>query len=196
MRILSATLLWLLPLLCYSSLAHAGLFEVSAGGTYRKSNIQSNAYEESQSFTGSLSYYFNDMSALELSYTDGATKWFVAGDGTAQNPNHTTWTYYTMLGLDFIFTLGERDAVLRPYVKAGVGYLLKKKIVDQIAGNQATPSEDPVGLVPSAGAGVAIKLTSNLNIKFGVETWGSQPISSGGSSQYDVAGRANIGWMF
>ena len=53
--------------LTVSEFAHAGYVEVGASGSYKRSNIGTNSYDESQSITASLSYYFDESSALELS---------------------------------------------------------------------------------------------------------------------------------
>lgn len=179
------------------SFARAGFVEIGASGSYRRSNIDVDAYDESKSLTGSLSYYFDESSALELSYTDGTNKRAI-GEG---KPNgHVTTMYYSLIGLDFVYTIGEREATFRPYVKAGANYIVEKRIVDQYrdsSGNlfPATIIEDEPALVPSAGIGAKVSLTKNLSLKFGVDGWYSRPVGKDPVT-IDYAARVGLSFMF
>ena len=108
------------------TVSRAGVWEIGASGSYRRQNIAQDAVDEAQSLTGSLSFYFSEQSAIELSYTDGTSKRSI-------NPNdvngHITTSIYKSIGLDFIYTFGQGS--VKPYVKAGTQYILVKKIVDQ-----------------------------------------------------------------
>lgn len=176
--------------------ASAGIFEVGASGTYRRSNIGANAFDESQSLTASLSYYLNDSSAVELSYTHGLSERSIA-EG---EPNgHVTNLTYQTLGLDFVYTLGDREAAFRPYLKAGGNYILKKRLVDQYSdanGNwfSAQPIEEDPTLVPSAGFGFRLALTKALVLKIGVDAW-TNPLNED-EITIDYAGRAGLSVMF
>lgn len=174
--------------------AHAGVWEVGASGSYRRQNIDVDAVDEAQSVTGSLSYYLDEASALELSYTDGASKRSIAPD--AQN-GHITTTTYKSLGLDFIYTLGQGQT--RPYVKAGGQYILEKKIVDQYTNNtgnyQPRTEQSTPALVPSVGVGFKVGLTAGLSIKMGIDAWTSDGLSVQ-PVKIDYAGRAGLSWMF
>ena len=178
-----------------TSMAQAGFVEVGASGTYRKQNVGADIFSESYSVTGSVSYLFDEMSAIELSYTEGYGKTYVgsASNGaTKELSNHATMT-----SLDFVFTFGDREAVLRPYVKAGAGYLINKEITEDIVGFGARTTKEPTGIVPSAGAGFRLLITKSLSLKFGVDGWSSQPIGKENrNSKIDYAGRAGISWMF
>lgn len=192
-----------IPLLVFSfmyiapSLAQAGFVEIGASGSYRRSNIDVDAYDESKSITGSISYYFNESSALELSYTDSTNKRAIS-EG---KPNgRVTNMYSSLVGLDFVYTFGEREAPFRPYVKAGAIYILDKRIVDQYrdgSGNlfPATVFEDEPALVPSAGVGFKVALTKNLSLKIGVDGWYSRPVGKDPVS-IDYAARAGLSFMF
>ncbi len=186
------TLLLIACVLLLAPTAKAGVFEIGVGGSYKRTNIADDAYDESTSLSGSFSYYLDEMSAIELSYTDGVNKRFL---GLSTATTHTTSIFYTIVGLDFVLTLGDKAAVLRPYVKAGVGYLLRKRLVDQYQGFAPTIVEDPPGLVPSAGAGIKISLTQNLSLKLGVDGWTSRPLDSN-PILIDYVARAGLSWMF
>lgn len=176
------------------SVGQAGFIEVGASGSYRRANIDENSFDEARSLTGSLSYYFSEASALELSYTDGQNK-RVIGDNS-----HVTSMYYTLIGLDFVYTIGGRESAFRPYVKAGANYIVQKRIVDQYrlsdgSYNPATIIEEDPALVPSAGVGFKMAITQQLSIKVGVDAWSSRPLNKE-PVQYDYAGRVGLSLMF
>lgn len=176
--------------------AHAGFIEVGASGSYKKSNIGTDSFDESQSITGSFSYYFDESSALELSYTDGINRRVI---GQGQADGQLTNMYYKMLGLDLVLTLGTREATLRPYVKVGGVYIMDKRIVTQYrsGGNTfpETTREDPPALVPSAGIGFKLALSKSLSLKVGVEAWSSRSVSEEPVT-IDYSGRVGLSWMF
>lgn len=182
---------------CFSPFAKAGIIEVGASGSYRQSNITTDSYDQSQSITGTVAYYFNEASALEASYTSGENKRVIS---EGQPGEHMTKLYYSSIGLDFVYTVGSRESAFRPYVKAGANYIIEKRIVDQYrntVGDWERPTiieEDPA-LVPSVGAGFKIMLTKTLSLKIGVDGWTSQPLSET-PVMWDYAGRAGLSFLF
>ena len=173
--------------------AAAGQFEIGASGNYRRTNIDNDAYNESTSITGSLNYYLTEMAAFELSYTDGTSKQYVgptAVQGAVQG-QETTSAFYKMIGIDFIYTLSGHDSALRPYVKAGVAYLLEKRLVQQVQDIPAIVTEDNPAVVPSAGLGFKLSITQSFAIKAGVEGW----MSADGNNDVDYAGLVGVAWM-
>lgn len=176
--------------------AHAGFIEIGASGSYKKSNIGSNSFDESQSITGSFSYYFDESSALELSYTDGINRRII---GEGQSDGQLTNMYYKMLGLDLVLTIGAREATLRPYFKVGGVYIMDKRITTQYwsGGNYFAPTtvQDPAALVPSAGLGFKLALSQSWSLKVGVEAWSSRSITEKPVT-IDYSGRVGLSWMF
>ena len=176
--------------------AQAGFIEIGASGSYKKSNIGTDSFDESQSITGSFSYYFDESSALELSYTDGVNRRRL---GEGQPNGQLTNMTYKMTGLDLVVTLGDREATIRPYVKIGGVYIMEKKITSQYwsggAPFPATSREDPPALVPSAGIGFKLSLTKALSLKVGVEAWSSRSVSEQPVT-IDYSGRVGLSWMF
>ncbi len=176
------------------TISRAGIWEVGASGSYRRQNIAQDAVDEAQSLTGSLSFYFNEQSAIELSYTDGTSKRSISPNDLN---GHITTSVYKSIGLDFIYTLMGGN--IRPYVKAGTQYLLEKKIIDQYrvsgtAFRENTVESNPA-FVPSLGAGFKMGLTTSLSLKAGIDAWTSdgldvQPV------KIDYAGRVGLSWMF
>lgn len=187
----------LLPLSLPLPRAHAGLFEIGASGSYKRSNIAVDAYDESSSLTGSLAYILTESSAIEASYTDGSNKRVISE--TVPN-GHVTYLYYKTVGLDFIYTFGSKDKVLRPYVKGGANYIISKRIVDQyrLANGTlwpATTLDDQPGLVPTVGLGFRFGLTESISLKVGVDGWTSRPLNSPPVT-IDWIGRAGLSWFF
>lgn len=184
----------LITSLVTASTASAGIWEIGASGSYRRQNIDKDAVDESQSLTGSLSYYLDEASAIEASYTDGTSKRSISPSTVN---GHITTALYKFLGLDFVYTIG--GGTTRPYIKAGAQYILEKKIVDQYTdanGNNPprTVSSDPA-LVPSVGVGFKMGLTTSLSLKVGVDAWTSDSLSVQ-PVKIDYAGRAGLSWMF
>ncbi len=181
-------------LLAIPSFANAGVFEIGASGSYRRQNIATDAVDQAQSLTGSLSYYLDEQSAIELSYTDGVSKRAISPDSIN---GHTTTAIYKSVGLDFIYTFGAGS--VRPYAKVGTQYILVKRITDQYTNNTgnypATTIESTPSFVPSAGVGFKIGLTNSISLKAGIDAWTSdslavQPV------EIDYAARFGLSWMF
>ncbi len=177
-----------------SLVAKAGIWEVGASGSYRRQNIDVDAVDESQSLTGSLSYYLDEASAIELSYTDGISKRSIYPNSIN---GHITTATFKSIGLDFIYTFGQGQT--RPYIKAGGQYILEKKITDQYVNNAGNYPPNPIqstpALVPSVGAGFKIGLTAALSFKVGIDAWTSDGLSVQ-PVKIDYAGRAGLSWMF
>ena len=176
------------------TVSRAGVWEIGASGSYRRQNIAQDAVDESQSLTGSLSFYFNEQSALELSYTDGISKRSISPDNIN---GHITTTTYKAAGLDFIYTFGGGN--IKPYIKGGAQYIIEKKLVDQyrISGSafRETPVESSPALVPSAGLVFKMGLTDALSLKAGIDAWTSDGLSVQ-PVKIDYAGRVGLSWMF
>ncbi len=169
--------------------------EIGGSASYKKTNFAPGAYDQGSSLTGSLSYIFDEMSAFELSYTNGVTSQVVPTN--IANTNHTTSVYYELVGLDLVFTFGSGDWTIRPYIKAGTAYLLRKRLVDQIDGFAASIDDEPTGFVPSAGFGFKLTITKNLSLKAGIEAWTSAPLIGGQANpSLDVSARAGLSWLF
>ena len=178
----------ILALFTFCHTAYAGVFEVSLTANHRRSEINTTNYQESTSYTGSISYYFLEMSALEISYTNG-TSLLKADTGSEVIQYKTD---FEMLGADLVFTFAERSSPFQPFIKAGVAQI-SKKIITVTSTGKNTNKQDPE-LVPSAGVGFKIKLTKTFSIKVGVDGWLTNMGEDDETTDY--AGRAGISWMF
>ncbi|MBY0316164.1 MAG: hypothetical protein K2Q26_11625 [Bdellovibrionales bacterium] len=193
-------ILMFLLLLVISGMSHADYFELSASGNYRKSflmdsNTEQRAYDEARAFTGAVSYYFREMTALEISYTTGTSERVIPSTSISSKTTH----YYDLVGADLVFTFGTRTDTYIPYIKAGIGYFSKKRIDyeyrDQNTNTTTTASVNlESSVVPSAGAGIQIRLTERLAFKTGLEVWTSGPIRKK-IEDFDWAARVGISWF-
>ena len=190
-RTMSVMLLVMTASVSFSSrVARAGAYELGLSATYRKSTINSNNYQESNSYTGSIGYYFGDMSALEVSYTSGESH------VVTQPPGYIKMLVrarFQMTGLDLVLSASGRDSHLQPYLKLGAAYI-QKTISQQIDGSPSEAIPGQKGVVPSVGIGFKINLTKQFGIKVGVDAWTS-PLSDS-SVVIDFAGRAGLSLLF
>jgi len=185
---------WILVslVLGFTSVAQAGFVELGASANYRSSRYNADNYIESLSYTASLSYYFWENCALEGNYTTGYSKQVTKGT-TIGDPKTTVEDNIELMSADLVLSLAGRQDAFRPYVKAGAGYLIKERFRKvEFDGKERISTQE--GVVPSGGVGLALNITKELSIKFGVDAWTSpldeEPVV------VDYAGRAGISWIF
>ncbi|MGE3975593.1 MAG: outer membrane protein [Bdellovibrionales bacterium] len=176
-------------LLLSSTNALAGFVEVGASGSYRYTTVDEFNYSKTQSLTGSVAYYFWELSALEFSYTDGTNMTY---GKTATNETYIATTRFQLTGLDLVISFAGRQDPFRPYIKFGGAYQRKKLTYEQ---GYFTPVErTSEGFAPTAGAGFKLAITQEFAIKLGADAWTS-PISET-PIRYDFAASAGISWLF
>ncbi|MCC6276386.1 MAG: outer membrane beta-barrel protein [Oligoflexia bacterium] len=176
--------------------AWAGLWEISATGSYRKTNFDATHNAVMESATGSLGYYFWESSAIMASYTRGAAK--------QVQPEYTAYQTYEAYGLDLQMTAGERNSPFRPYIKGGAAYVVKDlRTYVPIPGSNPTSYQTIIvktyGVTPTAGVGFKLMLGQQFAIKMGAE--GSITPSGGSNSNssettYDLSLSAGISFLF
>ena len=180
----------LLTLLVFiASSAYCGVFELGGSGSYRKSSFDRQNYAEMTSWTASFSYYFYELSALELSYTDGVNRQSVKPTGDVQT---LTITNFRLTALDLVITLAAKEDTFQPYIKLGGGYL-SKEIFNQVEGFDMKSTGSVNGWVPSGGIGLKWFITKDLNIRLRLDAWTSPPNQQ--PVVVDYAGRAGISWL-
>ncbi len=168
---------------------------MEVGYTYstRSSRIDADNYSKSNSHTGSFSWYFLEMSALELSYTDGE------GILSVKSPDTDEVTLYIsemqMYGADLVVSFAKRDSFFQPFVKGGVA-ALKKRIFRKLESGQVDKVGETDGFeqVPSYGVGFKIMITKTMSLKASYDRWRSS--KQGDSDIWDEAVRAGMSWMF
>ena len=185
----------------FSQPSFAGFVEVGGSVNYKKTSIDENNYSDSLSYTGSVSYYFWERSALELSYTSGTGKLSTKADGLSEI-QQIQIAQFTMTSLDLVLSLAGKQDPIQPYFKIGAGYVEKKFFKqNELEGRVALPSQ--YGAVPSAGVGIKIALTQSLSLKVGIDAWTSPLNDKSKDSddqerklEIDYAGQAGLSWMF
>lgn len=178
-------------ILCLTShLAAAGFLELGATANYRRSTISDENYQESISYTGSISYYFWEMSAIEVSYTQGYSKLVVTPFGGDRS---TTETDFSLLGLDLVLSFAGRKDMFQPYIKVGGAHISKEIYRQSAEGFSKVLIAEQSGVVPSAGIGFKIKISERFSVKVGVDAWTS-PLEEDPVT-VDFAGRAGISWF-
>ena len=176
-------------LLLGTTSAWAGVMEVGASLSFRRSIIDDNNFQEALSYTSSLSYYFWKNSALEISYTHGSSLLVIK---PVDDTKIITKSSFRLIGMDLIITFASLQSRVQPYVKIG-GAHISKRIVREPEGMDATEIASPSGIVPSAGLGLKLKLNKTFSIKVGLDTWTS-PLNKE-KPTVDYAGRAGIAWI-
>jgi len=170
----------------------AAFIELGANANYRRSAFDSNNFQELISYTASVSYYFMEMSALELSYTNGYSELSVRSTNPADS-KYVTKTNFQLLALDLVISFAERDDFFQPYIKMGGGYL-KKQEFEQVDNGDTNLVSSSEGLVPSGGVGFRVLLTKGFAIKFGLDAW-TTPLKEN-PVVVDFAGYAGVSWLF
>lgn len=176
-----------------STLSWAGIVELGVSGSYKKSNINDENYKVEDSLSGTISYYYGEMSAIELSYTKGTER----NTYTVTGSTSTLSTYSTIMGLDLVFSFAGREASFQPFVKAGIAQL-KKEVYFK---SQNLPEEKLPGFegtVPSAGIGFRLRITKSTSFKVGVDAWTvkNKNNDNTSSNELDHAARLGLSWMF
>jgi hypothetical protein len=184
------TLAWIAFTTSFSS-AFA-FVEVGANANYRRSAFDSNNFQELLSYTASISYYFMEMSAIELSYTNGYSE-ISAKASAPSDPLYVNQTNFQLLALDLVVSFAEREDFFQPYIKMGAGYL-KKDDFEQVGGSDNNLIAHSEGLVPSGGVGFRLMMTRAFAIKFGLDAW-TTPLHQD-PVVVDFAGYAGVSWLF
>jgi hypothetical protein len=176
--------------------ARAGVVELSATASYRKTNYDPTTNDAMETGTGSIGYYFWDLSAVELSYTRGAA--------TQATPDYNAYQDFTAYGLDLLITMANQQSMLKPYVKFGAQYQIKN-VRYYFPG---VPSVNILtqGIAPTGGLGFKLMFTQQLAFKFGFDISTSplffytrtppMPAGQDDPVTYDVAATAGLSFLF
>lgn len=145
---------------------------------------------DSESITGSLSLYFLERMAVELSYTDAYG--LREEKASLSDPRRTTTQKSQILGADLILMFADRTSLLQPYVKAGGAQISRFQEVKIEGYGQTARIEPETATVPSYGAGLKIQLTQSFAIKLSYDVW-KTPIGDGMQTD-DTSVRAGVTW--
>jgi hypothetical protein len=165
--------------------------ELGLNYNYKKSAFDMENNTEQQSTTGSVSFYFLEQVALEMSYTSGLYVKKEKQPAFAGAFSRTTTQYTDVYGADLIFVLSHRKAMFQPYIKGGGAYVRVKQVVQD---EGATPWDILYsGLSPSYGAGFKFFLTEAFALRVSYDII-QTPVNND-TRINDVTGRMGISWI-
>lgn len=170
--------------------AHAFYTELGLSYGRKTTTFDENNSFDSESATGSLSLYFMERLALELSYTEAlGLRKEKAG---ALDASRTTTQKSQIMGADLIIMFADKKSLFQPYIKGGGAQISRFQEI-RIEGQDTYTIEPEVATVPSYGAGLKIQITDTFGIKFSYDIW-KTPIG-GGLQTDDSSLRAGITWV-
>jgi hypothetical protein len=177
---------WILVgfVLLSAPLAHAGLFELSATYNYDRTSYSPTNSTAKQSVTAGLGYFFWEMSALELSYTQG--------EGNQITPDYNAYQVFKAYGTGLLITLAARESAFKPYIKLGGVYLVKDATI--YIPNFPSTSAHQEGLAPQAGLGFKLLFNQRLALKVGM-TGQTSPLNQENTT-YDLEGVVGLSFIF
>ncbi|MNJ92565.1 hypothetical protein D3C87_102380 [compost metagenome] len=188
MKKISALLLaFLITATALPSLAMYTELGVSYGN--RKTTFDANNFLEAESLTGSISLFFLERLALELSYTDAQSK--REEKASPSDPKRLTLQKSQIYGADLILMFADRKSLLQPYIKGGLAQINRRQEV-KIEGEDTFILAPESAAVPSYGLGLKIALTEGLNVKLSYDIWRT-PVGDGTTTN-DANLRAGITW--
>jgi hypothetical protein len=165
--------------------------ELGVNYSYKKSAFDTDNNTEQQSTTGSISLYFWERVALELSYTNGLYVKKEKQPSYAGSFLRTTTQYTDVYGSDLIFVLADRKAMFQPYLKAGGAYVRVKQVVQDEGAN---PWEILYsGPSPSYGVGFKFFLTEAFAIRVSYDAI-ETPVNND-TKVTDITGRVGVSWI-
>jgi len=161
--------------------------ELGVNYSYQKKTFSATNFYQSDSKSATVSVYFIEQLALEFSYTDS----FYESQEADTNSTRTVQQTSQVTGADLIYVLTDKNSMIQPYIKGGAAYITKKKQIRYVNSDVITiPTKD--GVAPSYGAGVKIKLTERMSMKFGYDVWNT-PLDDGTKTD-DTAFKAGLTW--
>jgi hypothetical protein len=154
---------------------------------YSKKTFNATNYYQSDSKTGSVSFYFLDRLALESSYTAS----FYESQESDSTSTRTVQQSTTIIDTSLIFVLLDKKTFVQPYIKGGAAHIRKEQKVRYLNSSTIEIPES-VGWAPSYGAGLKFILNERFSIKLSYDVW-QTPLSDGTKSD-DTSLKAGLTW--
>lgn len=181
--------------LCYAFLffslislnAQALLTEIGISYGYSKKTFNASNYYQTDSKSASVSLYFFEKWALEMSYTNS----FYESQESDINSTRTVQQSSLVSNGSLVYMMMDRKSMVQPYIKAGAAHITKKQTVKYLNASaiETPPSE---GWAPSYGAGLKFMLSEAFSIKLSYDIW--QTKLSDGTNSDDTSFRAGLSW--
>jgi hypothetical protein len=141
---------------------YAGVFEVSAGFSFSRSNYTEENYSWTRRWGASLGYHITESSQIELSFQDVTDRTMITG-------YEDTTFHDKIYAVNWVQSLLKKDVAVQPYLKAGVGQLNREATGFYASG--ASPPRIVDSLTGILGAGLKIHLTRGLGMRTEVSTY-------------------------
>lgn len=156
----------------------------------KKTSFDNDNYLDSESTTGSVSLYFLERLALELSYTEALAR--REEKASPSDPKRSTLQKSTVMGADLILTFADRKALFQPYIKGGIAQIERHQSI-KIEGQDTFTLTPEKAAVPSYGVGIKIALTESFGVKLSYDLW-KTPIGDGNQTD-DTSLRVGVTWI-
>lgn len=177
----------ILLLIFLSSKSQALVTEIGLSYGYSKKTFNTSNFYQTDSKSASLSFYFFEKWALEMSYTDA----FYESQESDTNSTRTVQQSSKIGGSSLVYMMQDRRNMIQPYIKAGAAHISKKQTVKYLNAS-AIETPESVGLAPSYGAGIKFVLSEKLSFKLAYDVW-QTPLSDSTSSD-DTSFKAGFSW--
>ncbi len=160
---LSSNLAWLVAALFATLLpmllpwnAAAGVIETSGGFSFNKTTYGDNSFSWTRRYTASFTYYFTEISSIELAYQDAYSRNKILG-------LEDTTFHDKVYSVNWVQHLTGRDFPVQPYFKVGIGQLNRNATGTYATGGSPPQSED--SLTAILGGGLKIYLTKTFGLR-------------------------------
>lgn len=154
---LSSVLLFVGILACCGTPASAGVFEISLGCSYNRSNYSDRDYSWSRKLGAGIGYHISEKSQIELAFQD-------IFDRTKIDGYEDTSLHDRIYSLNWVQSLIGKNFPIQPYVKIGIGQLNRDAEGTYLGGNASPPVQmDSVTVV--LGAGLRLYVLKNFAIR-------------------------------
>lgn len=174
-------------LVTFSSAMSFAATELGLSYGYSKKTFNTTNFYQTDSKSASLSFYFWERIALELSYTDS----FYESQESDTTSTRTVQQSSKISNGSIVYTLMGNKSPVQPYIKAGAAYIKKNQLVKYVNAS-AIEVPESAGWAPSYGAGLKVMLTERFSIKLSYDLW-QTPLSDGSNSD-DTSFKAGLSW--
>jgi hypothetical protein len=162
----------------------AGVVEISAGGSYSRSQYSENSYTWSRKLGASVGYHFNDRSGFEFSFADSIDRTSISGF-------EDTTTHDKVYGVSWVQALTGKDYPIQPYFKLGVGQLNREATGSYALGASPPTIVDSVTGIGSLGIKIYLAKGFGIRAEFttflaggSIGTWNDNISTTVGISVY------------
>ena len=174
-------------LITFSSAISWSATELGLSYGYSKKTFNATNFYQTDSKSASLSFYFWERIALELSYTDS----FYESQESDTTSTRTVQQSSKISNGSLVYTLMGNKSPVQPYIKAGAAYIKKNQLVKYVNAS-AIEIPESAGWAPSYGAGIKLILTERFSIKLSYDLY-QTPLSDGSNSD-DTSFKAGLSW--